>query len=66
VRALWLVVAALLVVLLVGGVGAHSGTKPPAKRRHCTHGLSSIGPAVVKNGKLVAGSTIPYTQACLP
>ena len=61
----WLVAALLSIALLVGVVGAHSAKNPPAKKHHCTHGLSSIGPVTVKNGKVVGGSTIPYTQACL-
>ena len=66
VRALWLVVVSLVVVVLIGGVSAHSGNNPPGKRQHCTHGVSSVGPVVVRNGKVVGGSTVPDTQACLP
>ena len=62
---LWIVVAVLSVVLLAGGIGA-SAKNPPAKGRHCTHGVSSIGPVTVENGKIVGGSTVPDTQACLP
>jgi len=64
---LWLVVAAISVVLLAGGIGSAPAAKnPPAKGRQCTHGISSIGPLTVENGKIVAGSTVPRTQACLP
>jgi|SRR5579862_1260500 hypothetical protein len=63
---LWLVVCVLVVVLLAGGIGAPSAKTPPAKGRQCTHGVSSIGPVTVENGKVVGGSTVPRTQACLP
>jgi len=63
---LWLVVAVLSVVLLAGGVGAPSAQNPPGKGQQCTHGISSIGPVTVENGKVVGGSTVPRTQACLP
>jgi hypothetical protein len=53
-------------VLLVASVIAHSAGNPPEKKHHCTHGTSSIGPVTVKNGKIVGGSTVPDTQACLP
>ena len=63
---LWLAVAVLSVVLLAGGVGAPAAQNQPGKGRQCTHGVSSIGPVTVENGKVVGGSTIPRTQACLP
>lgn len=64
---LWLVVAALAVVLIAGGVGSAPAAKnPPGTGRQCTHGISSIGPLTVENGKVVSGSTVPRTQACLP
>jgi hypothetical protein len=38
----------------------------PSAHRACTHGVSSIGPATITAGKMVAGSTVPHTEACLP
>jgi len=35
-------------------------------RQGCTHGLSSIGPVLIKDGKVVGGDTTPHTEACLP
>lgn len=32
----------------------------------CTHGVSSIGPVYIQNGKVVGGDTTPDTEACLP
>lgn len=60
---LWLLVVALLVLVVVGAArgGGHSRRRPP-----CTHGISSIGPIVIENGKAVSGSDTPHTQACLP
>jgi hypothetical protein len=60
--ALWAVVA-VLVVLVVVGI-ARGGTHAAAHPR-CTHGVSSIGPVEIVDGKVV-GSTKPHTQACLP
>jgi hypothetical protein len=31
----------------------------------CTHGVSSIGPVYLKDGKVV-GDAAPQTEACLP
>jgi hypothetical protein len=31
----------------------------------CTHGLSSIGPVALRDGKVV-GDDAPHTEACLP
>lgn len=59
---LWLTAVALLVLVLVG-VARGDETR---KHQPCTHGVSSIGPMVIANGKAVSGSTQPDTQACLP
>ncbi len=40
--------------------------RPGQAHERCTHGLSSIGPVFIKNGKVVGGDTTPNTQACLP
>lgn len=34
-------------------------------KRSCTHGLSSIGPVYLRDGRVV-GDTTPHTEACLP
>jgi hypothetical protein len=60
--ALWLVAIALALLLVVGA--AKGGGKPHKAR--CTHGVSSIGPLVIANGRPVSGSTTPATEACLP
>ena len=57
--ALWAVVAMLLVVV---GVARGSAAPKPAS---CTHGVSSIGPVEIVDGKVVGGSTTPDTEACL-
>ena len=60
----WLVVGLLLVLVLVG---AARGDGNKRNRSHaCTHGLSSIGPVEIENGKVVGGSATPHTEACLP
>jgi hypothetical protein len=56
-------VAAFL-VLAVGAAG-QSNVRPTHAGR-CTHGVSSVGPAVFANGRLVGGSLTPHTEACLP
>jgi hypothetical protein len=62
VLALWILVG-LLVVLVV--VGAARGNDRPKRSHRCTHGLSSIGPVQIENGKVVGGSATPHTEACL-
>jgi hypothetical protein len=57
-----LAIVVLSVVLVVGLVAANSG----GARQRCTHGVSSVGPVFIKDGKIVGGDTTPDTQACLP
>ena len=59
---LWIIAAALLVLTIVAAVTgiARSEPQPP-----CTHGVSSIGTVTLVNGKIVGGSTVPHTEACL-
>ncbi len=59
---LWVVTRVLLVFVLVG---AAKGDDKPKRSHRCTHGVSSIGPVEIVNGKLVGGSTTPHTEACL-
>jgi bacteriorhodopsin len=62
--ALWLwIVVALLLVLMV--VGAARGNDQAPRTHRCTHGVSSIGPVQIANGKIIGGSTTPHTEACL-
>lgn len=61
VLALWVVVAALLVLVLVG---AARGAEP-GHVRVCTHGLSSLGPVELANGRALGGSRAPHTEPCL-
>jgi hypothetical protein len=55
-------VVALSVVVILGLVAARSGRAHP----RCTHGVSSLGPVYIKDGRVVGGDTTPDTQACLP
>ncbi len=32
----------------------------------CTHGVSSIGPVVLRDGKVVGGDGTPRSEGCLP
>jgi hypothetical protein len=57
---LWAVLVAVAAGIAVASVRADD-SKP-----RCTHGASSIGPVTIVNGKVVGGSTVPHTQACLP
>jgi hypothetical protein len=50
-------------VLIVIGLAAAA---PGSARQRCTHGVSSIGPVYIENGKVVGGDTTPHTEACLP
>jgi hypothetical protein len=59
---LWVVAGLLLVFVLVG---AAKGDDKPKRSHRCTHGVSSIGPVEIVNGKMVSGSTTPHTEACL-
>jgi hypothetical protein len=63
VAALWVVAVLLLMLVVVGA--ARSDGKPPQTQR-CTHGLSSIGPVTIVDGKIVGGLPTPDTEACLP
>ena len=56
--------AILAAVLLFAATSAErmtAGTTPT-----CTHGVSSIGPVVLRDGKAVGGDGTPHTEACLP
>ena len=53
---------AVSVVVLLGLVAA----RPGRAHEPCTHGVSSIGPVYIKDGKVVGGDTTPHTEACLP
>jgi hypothetical protein len=53
---------AVSVVVLLGLVAA----RPGRAHERCTHGVSSIGPVFIKNGKVVGGDSTPHTEACLP
>lgn len=55
--------AIALSVLVVLGLAA---AVPSHARERCTHGVSSIGPVFIENGKVVGGDTTPDTEACLP
>jgi hypothetical protein len=55
--------AIALSVLVVIGLAA---AVPGNARQRCTHGVSSIGPVFIENGKVVGGDTTPVTEACLP
>ena len=55
-----------LVILLLVLVTSARGDVRPTHARPCTHGVSSIGPVEIVDGKVVGGSTIPHTEACLP
>jgi hypothetical protein len=59
---LWTIAGLLLVLVLVG---AARGDPKPNRSHRCTHGVSSIGPVEIANGKVVGGSTTPHTEACL-
>ena len=58
--------ARLLRLVLVGAVLAVVVvTTATADSPVCTHGVSSVGPVTLTQGR-VGGDTTPHTQACLP
>jgi len=57
--ALWVLVVAAAAGFAVASVRADDANS------RCTHGASSIGPVTIVKGKVVGGSTVPSTQACL-
>jgi hypothetical protein len=59
--------AAIIVAGLLLFVASSSANRarPHVKKPVCTHGASSIGPIVLRAGKVVGGNTTPYTEACL-
>ena len=62
VLALWIVLGLLLVLVVVGAARVNDESN---RSHRCTHGLSSIGPVQIMNGKVVGGSATPHTEACL-
>ena len=56
-------VAAAVIMLAV--VAAVTGTARSKTQTACTHGASSIGPVTLVDGRLVGGSTVAHTEACL-
>jgi hypothetical protein len=56
-------VAAALIMLVC--VAAVAGMTQSKTQPVCTHGASSIGPVTLVDGKVVGGSTVPHTEACL-
>jgi hypothetical protein len=60
-------IAAIMIaglLLFVASSAAERGV-PPAKKAVCTHGVSSIGPVYLRDGKIIDGNTTPHTDACL-
>jgi hypothetical protein len=53
--------AALLLAATSSAERVEAGSTPA-----CTHGLSSIGPVSIRDGKVVGGDDAPHTEACLP
>ena len=60
VRTAFAAVAAAGIVLGLGPADRGGAAAP-----RCTHGVSSIGPVYLKDGKVVGNAT-PHTEACLP
>jgi hypothetical protein len=60
-------VARLLRLVLVGALIAVVviTTTASADSPACTHGVSSVGPVTLAQGRL-SGNTTPVTEACLP
>lgn len=54
---------ALSVLVVIGLAAAVPGGHA---QQRCTHGVSSVGPVLIENGKVVGGDTTPVTEACLP
>jgi pyrimidine deaminase RibD-like protein len=59
--ALATLIAALALVFVFAVAAGHSRAD-----QTCTHGASSIGPVVMRDGKIVGGDTTPHTESCLP
>jgi hypothetical protein len=64
-RVIWVVAVLVAGLLLVVASAAGEGRRANTGRA-CTHGLSSIGPIVFRNGEVVGGDTTPDTETCLP
>jgi hypothetical protein len=52
----------LFVSVIVAVVVVTTATADPSV---CTHGVSSVGPVVLRHGE-ISGSTASHTEACLP
>ena len=59
-------IAAVLVAVLLFAATSSAERMNAGTTAACTHGLSSIGPVSLRNGKVVGGSGTPHTEACLP
>jgi hypothetical protein len=57
-------IGAILAVLLFAATSSAERMSPDTTPA-CTHGMSSIGPVVLRDGKLVGGDDTPHTEACL-
>jgi hypothetical protein len=57
-------VAFTAAIAVAVGFGVAAAGRNPTPR--CTHGLSSIGPVEIQNGRIVGGDQVPHTEACLP
>jgi hypothetical protein len=63
-RLVWFAAILAAVLLLAATSSAERSNADPTPA--CTHGMSSIGPVVLRDGKVVAGDGTPHTEACLP
>jgi len=59
----WTTMGAVGFLLAVAGLAGATGRAGAGAA--CTHGASSIGPVVLRDGAIVAGDAVPRTDACL-
>jgi pyrimidine deaminase RibD-like protein len=59
-------IAAVAVSVAVAGLYLTAAVARGQAGARCTHGVSSVGPVFLRDGKIVGGDTTPHTEACLP
>ena len=59
-------IGAILAAVLLFAATSSAERMTAGAKPACTHGVSSIGPVVLRDGKVVGGNGTPHTEACLP
>ncbi len=64
IRLAW--IGAILAAVLLFAASSSAERIDVGTTQSCTHGASSIGPVVLRDGTMVGSDDTPHTEACLP